>query len=212
MSSLDASIFSFGDGFHAMYLQEAMSMLSIGFKKLSSEIKYDGDYNENKLRDDLVKNIPSKREGIVMTFDTESRNLDKDNVRIDITIITLEVLTQPMDDFEKRITIECKIIGVDQYINRNGIISYVEGKYASQLSVAGMIGFIFKGSPDSIKDEINEKLRKHKLIKTLAFLDHNPLDSRLPGSYKSTHERNMLTSIDLYHLLLDYSGLATNEN
>lgn len=211
-SSLDASIFSFGDGYHAMYLQEAMNMLSVGFKKLSSEIKYDDDYNENKLRDDLVKNIPSKREGVVMTFDTESRNLDKDNVRIDITIITLEVLSQPLDDFEKRITIECKIIGVDQYINRNGIISYVEGKYASQLTVAGMIGFIFKGSPDSVKDEINEKLKKHTVIKTIAFLDYNELDSKFPGSYKSTHERNKLTPIDIYHLLLDYSALVENQN
>ncbi len=209
-NSLDASIFSFGDGFHAMYLQEAMNMLSNSFKKLSSEIKYDSNYNENKLRDDLVKNIPSKREGVVMTLDTESRNIDKDNVRIDITIITLEVLSQPIDDFEKRITIECKIIGVDQYINRNGIISFVEGKYASQLSVAGMIGFIFLGTPDSIKDEINEKLKKHSVIKTIAFLGHNELENKFPDSYKSTHERNQLTPIDIYHLLLDYSSLVEN--
>lgn len=209
-SSLDASIFSFGDGFHAMYLQEAMNMLSTGFKRLGSEIKYE-EYNENKLRDDLVKYLPSKREGIVMTFDTESRNLNKDNVRIDITIITLEVLSQPLDDFEKRITIECKIVGVDQYINRNGIISYVEGKYASQLSVAGMIGFILKGTPESIKDKINQKLKAHKTIKTLSFLDYNELENKFPNSYKSTHERNnKLQPIDLYHLLLDYSGTVEN--
>ncbi|WP_431211034.1 hypothetical protein ACQ86N_34600 [Puia sp. P3] len=168
-SSLDASIFSFGDGFHAMYLQEAMNMLATGFSRVSAEIKYNDDYNENSLRDDLVRHIPAKREGIVLTFDTESRNLDKDNVRIDITIITLEVLSQPSNDFDKRITIECKIIGVDQYINRNGIISYVEGKYASQLSVAGMIGFIFKGSPESVKEAINEKLKNHSSIKTISF-------------------------------------------
>lgn len=212
-SSLDASIFTFGDEFHAMYLQEAMNMLSMGFKRLSSEIKYNDDYNENKLRDDLLRFLPSKREGMVLTFDTESRNLDKDNVRIDITIITLEVLSQPFDDFEKRITVECKIIGVDQYINRNGIISYVDGKYASQLPVAGMIGFIFKGSPESVKCKINKKLKKHSSIKTIAFLEHHELANKFPNSYKSTHERtNKLAPIDIFHLLLDYSATLDKKN
>lgn len=208
-SSLDASTFRFGDGFHAVYLEEAMVMLSTAYKRLANEIRYGNNYNENKLRDDLVKYIPRKREGMVFTFDTESRNLDRDNVRIDITIITLEVLCQLEDDFEKRITIECKIIGVDQYINRNGIISYVEGKYASQLPVAGMIGFVFDQTIDTVKKRINEKLRKHAVIITEEFLNPVRLLNNFPNSYKSKHRRmKKLSSIELYHLLLDYSSIV----
>ena len=212
-NALDASEFIFGDGFHAMYLQEAMNMLSDSYKRVCDETKYDDSYNENKLRDDLVRLRPPKRPGIQMTFGTESRNLDKDNVRIDITIITLEVLSRPEDDFEKRLTIECKIVGVDQYINRNGIISYVEGKYASQLPVAGMIGFVFDGTPESAKDKINEKLNVHATIKTIAYLDYYALNNNFSNSYKSTHERNnKLPPIDILHLLLGYSSTVDNKN
>lgn len=208
---LDASIFSFGHGFHAMYLQEAITMLSSAYSALIEKVVYNDDYNENKLRDDLIRYLPSKRQGIMMTFDTESRDVDKDNVRIDITIITLEVLSQPVKDFEKRITIECKIIGVDHYINKNGIISYVEGKYASQLSVAGMIGFIFEGRPEEIKEQINEKLRKHASIKTITYLERGALENNFPDFYKSAHQRNKLNPIDLSHLLLDYSKVMSSQ-
>ena len=211
-TSLDASMFSFGEGFHAMYLQEAMSMLSSAYEKVVSNLKYDTDYNENKLRDDLVKFLPAKRKGFAMTLDTESRNLDKENVRIDITIITLEVLTLAEDDFEKRITVECKIIGVDQYINRNGIISFVEGKYASQLPVAGMIGFVLKDTPENIKDQINAKLKTHISIKTTNYLQYELLENKFKNSYKSTHSRiHSLPTIDIHHLLLDYSTLVTKK-
>lgn len=207
-SYLDASVFSFGGGFHALHLREAMTMLSSAYEILANELTYT-HYNENKLRDDLVRYVPPKREGVLMSFDTESRNLDLDNVRIDITIVTLQVLCEPDDDFEKRITIECKIIGVDQYINRNGIISYVEGKYASHLPVAGMIGFIFGNEPETIKERINFKLKKHKKIYTLQFLQPYLLDNNFSNSYTSKHNRdNSLPPIEIYHLLLNYTALA----
>jgi hypothetical protein len=211
-NSLDASIFTFGDGFHAMYLKEAMTMLSSAYTTVMDNVVYNGNYNENKLRDDLIKYLPAKKEGIMMTLDTESRDIDNDNVRIDITIITLEVLSQPEKDFEKRITIECKIIGVDHYINKNGIISYVEGKYASQLSVAGMIGFIFKEKAEQVKNKINKKLKSHSTIKTLGYLEKKELENNFLNFYISTHERNKLTPINLYHLLLDYSESITMSN
>lgn len=207
--SLDASMFVHGSGFHAMHIHEAMSMLTIGYQSLLPKLKYKQDYNENRFRDDLIKNLPAKKEGVYITFDTESRDVDRENVRIDITIITLEVLTQSQDDFSKRITIECKIIGIDQYINRNGIVSFVEGKYASQLPVAGMIGFVLSGTCDAAISGINKKLKSHSKIKTVKLLEKYELETKFDHSYKSTHNRDRgLNNIDIYHLMLNYSNIV----
>lgn len=209
IGSLDASMFVHSSGFHAMHIHEAMSMLAVGYQNLLPKLKYSTDYNENKFRDDLVKNLPAKKDGVYITFDTESRDIDHDNVRIDITIITLEVLSQSQDDFSKRITIECKIVGVDQYINRNGIVSFVEGKYAAQLPVAGMIGFLLSGNCKLAIADINKKLKSHSKIKTVQFLEKHDLDTKFDHSFKSIHNREKgLGNIDIYHLMLDYSTIV----
>jgi len=203
--NINASVFQYSDGFHFTFLSEAFRILIDSYSEMLIKNNYIGiSYDENKLRDDLIKIAETKRKKVMFEWDTESRNLIKSN-RIDVTLITSYSLGL---GFEKRIGIECKIVGVNSYVNGNGIISFTSGKYASQMPIAGMIGFIMVPTVKSKVDEINEKLKEHKKIKTNKYLLFYKFVDGFNESYHSNHDRvKQLPSIDIYHLMFDCTSI-----
>jgi len=203
--NINASVFQHSDGFHLTYLSEAYRILIASYSEMLTKNNYTGvSCNENKLRDDLIKIAETKESNLKFEWVTESRNLVKSN-RIDVTLITPYSLGL---GFEKQIGIECKIVGVDSYVNGNGIISFISGKYTSQMPIAGMIGFITVPTVKSKVDEINKKLKEHTQIKTNKYLLFYKFVDGFNESYHSNHDREkQLPSIDIYHLMFDCSSI-----
>ncbi len=137
---MDASIFKNKKGTHFNYIKIAYGFLIDAYQELILD-NYDVSVkNENKIRDDLV-NEAKKKQNCYFPFRwiTEFPDLDKNN-RIDIDLATPLSL---IDDIYA-IKIECKIVGVDKYIDNkisfqritspsNGIMSFITGKYSARM-------------------------------------------------------------------------------
>ena len=80
--NINASVFQYSDGFHFTFLSEAFRILIDSYSEMLIKNNYIGiSYDENKLRDDLIKIAETKRKKVMFEWDTESRNLIKSNRR-----------------------------------------------------------------------------------------------------------------------------------
>jgi hypothetical protein len=190
------------------YLCDAYQILAESYNDLLKEkVYYVGDYNENKFRDDLVRIAESKPKNCPYRWHTESRNLER-NSRIDIAIIySLEV---PTNDYD--LTIECKVLSNntknDDYINRNGIISFANEKYSKYLPLAGMMGFITEGKITEIVKDINLRLKNNTHITTLCDLQTYELYKESKNVYLSIHKKSpSKNEIKIYHLFLLFEDI-----
>lgn len=118
-------------------------------------------------------------------------------------------------------TFECKRLDHKKknplYITE-GIKRFVTNSYAAAMPRAGMIGFVEAGDIETIKKDINRRLRdisqKDKFL-TTRFLQFFSVEENFKYSYFSRHHRIENSQIDLYHLMLDYSAILykkTHEN
>lgn len=199
-------------GTDLQYLNIAYNALIGAYNDLKN-VKFDtSKCNENKIRDELVKLAKKKPSPLFFRWSTEFPDLDKNN-RIDIELINPLSLI----DNEKGIKIECKIIkGGSEYIDTkethereinptNGIMSFISGKYASKMPIAGMIGFIKEGKIDDKIKKVESKIKDHKQIKTIKNLTFYKIDDKFVHSYHSQHERySGLSEIDIYHLFFNF--------
>jgi hypothetical protein len=182
----------------SLLIREYQSLLSVGFDA--------SDKNENKIRDELVlgANRQKTADPIIslMQFFMVSERPDlEENSRIDINIITPSALT---DNGATAITIECKIVGENEYINGNGLVSFINGKYSSGTDIAGMIGFIKDGDITNKVEGIRTRLRSHAAIITNKNLERNEIVEDFDYSYESEHERIGLSDITMQHLFFDF--------
>jgi hypothetical protein len=200
---LNASIFN--HSFLIKYLLEAYRILSDTYEDLVKLNNRHLQYNENSLRNEIVKFAQRKPKNFSFRWGTERTDLQNDNVRIDISII----YSLDFDYDDEDIFIECKIINnknVANYINKNGIISYAKCKYSKKLPLAGMIAFVTEGTVSQHIIKLNNKLKSHKSIKTNIYI--TPYKS-FKYHFRSNHDRTKnVSSIDLYHLMFDYVKLV----
>ncbi len=182
-------------------LEEAYRQMIAVYLKMRSE-GYEADgKNENQIRDDVVKE--AQRLGLMnqpfIMYVTEHRDLE-DSTRIDIRLVNALTLSEG-GDFG--ITVECKIVGERHYVNRNGISSFAEGKYAADRPLAGMMGFVKEGAIPPKVNKIKKLLDEHTTIKTVTNLEPFTFDASFDPSYHSEHERANKDPIHLYHLFFD---------
>lgn len=197
-----AKNFIYNTGTYLDFLKDSYSLLIKSYNSLCSDGYDAGGKNENKIRNDLIKIAEKLPSSLKYEWIPESVDLDKSN-RIDIDLIT----PLSFGVKEKRLKIECKIVGEDEYINRNGISSFVSGKYADKMPLAGMIGLIKKGDIVNKIDNIKLKINTHKTIKTIQNLVFYQMNKKFKYSYLSKHKRiNKLPKIDLYHLFFNFNS------
>jgi hypothetical protein len=184
------------------------------FDLLKKNIDIDS-FLENNIRDILVKTAKTKKRKLYFYWGTEMIDIENDNCRIDIKLIT----PRSLEDDKIGIEIECKIINTGrEYIdslqtnNRkisptNGIMSFIRGKYAIKMNIAGMIGFVKNNGIDDKIKKIKERIKKSKDIKTKQNLNFFPINKTFKYSYKSCHKRmHKLPEIDIYHLFLNFTS------
>ncbi len=199
-----AEYFIFKTGTHFKYLQTAYKLLIEAYNELQSKKYNIANCNENKIRNVLVRVAKKKKSELFFYWITEFPDIERNN-RIDIELIT----PYSLKDDEKTIKIECKIVGENNYINRNGINSFVEGKYSSEMFLAGMIGFIKDGKIENKIENIKNRIKNHKEIKTTKNLTECTIDKKFKYSYFSQHKRTKpLSKIDLYHLFFDFTATS----
>jgi hypothetical protein len=210
--SIDASVFRFTTGSHLEYIKIAYTFLIEVYQEQIKNRYNASENDENTIRDDLVK-IAKKKKNIELLFNwiTEYTNIEN-KTRIDIAIVT----PQSFGNDAKYINIECKIVGEDKYIDNkksferktptNGIMSFISGKYASQMPLAGMIGFIKEGKIETKINKIENRLKKHDDITTHQNLTIYPINKNFGFCYHSIHDReNELPEISIYHLFFDFT-------
>jgi hypothetical protein len=210
--NLNAAVFKFNRGTHLEYIRTAYKFLIEAYQQLIEHQYNCESKNENIIRDDLVRIAETKKDAkMFFTWETESRDIINSN-RIDIKLITPFSLI----DKTNSITIECKIIGEEKYIDNqnsferenptNGIMSFITGKYARYMPLAGMIGFIKEGDIQTKIKKIQQRLAKHNEIETIQNLNAYFIEENFKYSYHSIHKRNNnLKEISIYHLFFDYT-------
>ena len=194
--------FIYNTGTHLDYLQNSYRLLIESYDDLCEDGYDSSSNNENKIRNDLVQIAENKPSDLKYRWITELPDLEKNN-RIDIELVT------PLNLSDKNLglKIECKIVGEEKYINSNGISSFVEGKYASDMPLAGMIGFVKEGDIVNKINNVKSKINAHKTIKTIQNLVFYQVNKKFKYSYLSKHKRvSKIPKIDLYHLFLDFNS------
>jgi hypothetical protein len=198
---MDSSIFLYSKDANLPYVTDASKMLVRAYAILVSQGYDASGNNENTIRDDLVRQAQRlKTSGLVYMFSTEFPDLEKSS-RIDIRIIT----PMTLESYGKGgITYECKIIGEDAYLNRNGLNSFIESKYAENMAIGGMVGFVKDGDIDDKIAKIQTKLTQHPTINTIRNLEQYSLDEDFEYSYVSDHVKLDTSEISIHHLFFDF--------
>ena len=147
------------------------------------------------------------RENIIDELNT----IDGKEPRIDITVVGNHFYQN------NEIHIECKVLKdstINNYINRNGVQSFLDNKYGNKQNFSGMIGYnISKFNTVDIINKLNNYLLSNhrettiKEIELDCFCNNNGKVKPKHDYYMSTHLRSDNTNINLIHLFFDYNSL-----
>jgi len=202
------------------YLIEAYRLLINAYNFLISKIKDFSEYDENKLRDKLVKKAKKIKNSLYFFWNTEHPNLEKDN-RIDIALV--HPYSFWPENRNKIIEIECKIISSSKkshstakYIDTkksfdwwkwtNWIMSFITWKYSEKMYFWGMIWFLKEWQIEEKIKKVKNRLIKSTDIKTIQNLEYFEVEKDFKYSYLSKHKRvKWLGNIDIYHLFFDFT-------
>ncbi len=118
------------------------------------------------------------------------------------------------------LTIECKRLNVgygdnaDEYAGSDGMGCFIDGKYMTNPESGGMLGYVMDDRVDAARTAINGQLRRKR-----APLCLKPPAELTPASF-ADEGTPVLTTVHglaggpdftIYHLLLPYSGCASDE-
>lgn len=180
--------------------------------------------SENDIRDkfqyDLEHSNPTITEYIsnnTITFNSEAQIIEeKYKFRTDIKLFCAY--------FMKHFIIECKCLesasqvyikgnynkSKDKY-EVNGIERFITLTYAKGERYAGMLGFIVKGNPEKIVENLKSKVMAfHPSDNIKELIDKKIADWEL--SFQSEHIRTDKTEIHLYHLFFDFIQTSVSVN
>lgn len=196
-------------GYDELYpiLQDAFINLFSSYNNIVSENKlYNRPstghwYLEDSITDDLVTGTIDNK----CNYRIQKQQQDfVTNVKIDIAVL----YCLSFGDNSHDIKIECKRLDNLNYIVEDGIKSFKENKYSEKLPLAGMLLYNVKGDVTQNIKSLNSLIEK-KLSSTEILTDYSILPE-YKFTYKSIHNRNNNTDIDLYSCVLDFCALIKN--
>ena len=96
------------------------------------------------------------------------------------------------------------------YFGKDGIQCFLDGRYARNDPIAGMLGYVQTGSPESWASSIRHAIDKAAASLYLRMLvdEHGePLPVDLPYAYRSCHDRPAVGHpINIFHTFLAFNG------
>ncbi len=148
-------------------------------------------------------------------FLVETGEIDKkyhNSGYLDIQVLNINI--EDVGNEDEYFTFECKRLENNTknqaYID-NGILRFIENKYASKMPFSGMIGFVEKAKKGIPFIASDLKLRIDKLPTTINKFNSISKETGFEFSYRSKHNRIENTSIELTHLLFDFEKILNSE-
>ena len=134
----------------------------------------------------------------------DKKRTGKRRLKMDIRIDSSQSHPRPHMEFE------AKRLGPNHgpgvYLGVDGIQCFLDGRYARNDSVAGMLGYVQKGSPDDWAKKIEKGMGKKAAELGVAGTGHwfpQQIVSELAWTYRSIHDRpGVGPRIEIFHTLL----------
>ena len=213
---LNVNNFIKGDEYYKVTFYKIIKLLIYSYKRIIKERKFKITDNEDFLRNILVKYYlriyNQKFQLEYYYFHTESAMINSDyrsSGFIDISVGTIGPSINPDDYY----IFECKRLNgsnrkarayVDEGINR-----FISGKYFSDSPFAGLIGFIQCGNLKKNLEKIENIMKEEDLLKARDLLENIEIEKSFKNIYYSSHDgSNILSEIEIYHIMFDYSEIT----
>ena len=171
------------------------------------------EYFKRNISDILSVEITFHPEETMIYTDKETNQRSVDKIDISIWESALQSIWSEKTDNEIKFAIECKRI--EKLSDANNYIYDIE-KFSNRsypytrLPFEGQIAFIEDKNINhaTLRKEINERLKNHKVIITNNILNRIILIDKFNGTYLSKHQRNTgRQNFSIYHLFFDYSQI-----
>lgn len=171
--------------------------------------------NNEKLENLLTRCIVQKAKVLneFYSFDMSRERPKDDLLTISGSEPRIDIYITANDYFKDNgITVECKVIQdstINNYINKNGLISFIESKYANNKLFAGMIAYNFsKHTAEDVITKLNTYLLLKHPTTTVKEIELGSFCTNNISLYQSKHNRNSVNNIDIIHLILDYRNFT----
>lgn len=225
----NARAFQLKDEFYFGEFKNVVELLIYSYNLILENEKFDYDEicNVKKMKpEEYIRNVFLRKEylwnkkfknqfGIKhLNFDAESAEINIENITTgyhDIKVTGIGLYEFGETDKHKYFSFECKRLNkgrqdTGEYI-KEGIKRYTTSKYSGKMPLAGMIGFVEEEKTCDYIVDINKRLKKHKDINSLKYLEFYEFTHSFNDSYHSIHQRknSLIKQINIFHFFFDIS-------
>ena len=165
---------------------------------------------ENKIRDRIVWHLQEKHPFTSPLFQNEIIHIFPEVVSFDSETKTSRAdICFVWDIKYGRFIVECKRLYQQPSKNKpyleDGLIRFIDLRYARTNQLTGMIGFVISGDIDTIFNETAQNTKNfHPTNPKKPIL--TPTNNNWKYSFTSFHERTDKTEITVYHIILEFKG------
>jgi len=214
MTMLTAERFLYSKKIYVKSFYRILSYI-INAHALLIENKEPLENNENSIRDILVEkylNNNVKREQLGIENVIFNREVSENSGFVDIKVQTSIALNNP----EAYYIFECKRLDGSNELNKKyiqeGILRFTVEKYSAYYGLNGMLGFEVRkidttGNIDKINRLVLSEFKETNIIKGLTVIH---ITGNFKYSYRSIHKTTSSETIELYHLMLDFSDVISS--
>ena len=206
-----------GRDYQDVFIKRAHKLLGLSYKDLNP-----GDYVTSE-EEDITGELIQAMESVLdspkapdwtdwFSVHEESRihckhHRGKRRRRLDIRIDCSEMRPRSRMSFEaKRLD---KNHGTSSYIGNDGMQCFLDGRYARNETVAGMLGYVQNGHLDEWSSKIEKAIIENKSKRNLLASSpwrHEQIADELPYTFRSGHLRPTVGfSIEIFHTLLQFN-------
>ncbi len=191
---------------------------------VSSGIVFNKNIKENDIRDRMLDGYLKKQAFKESNYNLQFFHFDaeakEDHGKTDIRILPIKNYVNDNAYY----IIECKLLksinpkgisGLNAKYVKDGICRFTTNYYSSYYSLNGMIGFVIDNMniDENVKninflldkDFVNDKKRTVN-ARPLRYIAKVPLTSDFEFSYSSSHQVDEQKTIDLFHLMFNFSN------
>ena len=214
----NADVFAYTEQIYEDEFKRIFYLLQDSYNKIIKQESFQGDEMETFIRNILVKKYLRKNKGKFeigyLGFEIESGEIDGEfETKGFIDIKVLNPGKKDLLNEDEYYALECKRL--DGYSKKNrlyiqeGIYRFIIEKYARDMPLAGMIGFIQNGEIVDIVLDINNKIDEENDFLIGKLLKEDIIDG-CDYLYSSDNTREYSNEkIKIYHIMMDFKNVAS---
>ena len=209
--------FAYGEEYEKVFIRRVHQLLGMGYATLQpNEFTH---AHEEDITGEIVRAVDSVLDNVNTPPWTDSFSIHEESRihgpkrkgkrrrRLDIRIDSSEMRPR------SRLRFEAKRLGpnhsVSKYLGTEGLQCFLDGRYARDDNIGGMLGYVQEGNCDAWAQRIGAVVVKSK--KKLGLVETSPwrrekLTDKIPNTYRSGHKRpGVGRQIEIYHVLLCFN-------